>query len=110
LFTLPFALLGGFGLLTGPVMGAIAWLLLGVYQIGYTIEDPFQGSLRLNVLCDAVYRDVMFGIKQKQDPRGSAFALEAAEMDEWDRLDGIQRVHVVQETQTEVSEVNALRP
>ena len=33
LFTLPFTILGDLGLLTGPVMGAIAWLLLGVYQV-----------------------------------------------------------------------------
>eukprot|EP00567_Pseudictyota_dubia_P009111 CAMPEP_0197462970 /NCGR_PEP_ID=MMETSP1175-20131217/60541_1 /TAXON_ID=1003142 /ORGANISM="Triceratium dubium, Strain CCMP147" /LENGTH=52 /DNA_ID=CAMNT_0042998605 /DNA_START=52 /DNA_END=207 /DNA_ORIENTATION=+ len=41
-------------------MAVIAWLLLGVYEIGYSIEDPFQGSLRLNILCDAIYRDVMY--------------------------------------------------
>lgn len=45
--------------MTGPVMGIVAWLLFGVYQIGYSIEDPFQGSLRLSILCDAIRRDVI---------------------------------------------------
>jgi predicted membrane chloride channel (bestrophin family) len=61
LFSLPFALIRDFGLLTGPVMGLAAWLFYGIYQIGYTIEDPFQGSLRLSTLCDAIFRDVMMG-------------------------------------------------
>jgi len=28
-------------------------------EIGYTIEDPFQGSLRLSIICDAIRRDVL---------------------------------------------------
>jgi predicted membrane chloride channel (bestrophin family) len=59
LFTLPFALVKDLGLLTAPVTACIAWLLFGVYQIGYSIEDPFQGSLRLSILCDAIRRDVL---------------------------------------------------
>ena len=43
LFTLPFALVKDLGLLTAPIVGVIAWLLFGVYQIGHSIEDPFQG-------------------------------------------------------------------
>ena len=38
-----------------------AWSYFGIYQIGYTIEDPFQSALRLDTLCDAIYRNVMFG-------------------------------------------------
>ena len=38
-----------------------SWLLYGIYQIGYTIEDPFQGSLRLTILSEAIFRDVMYG-------------------------------------------------
>jgi len=57
--TLPFALVKDLGLMTGPAMGIMAWLLFGVYQIGYSIEDPFQGSLRLSALCDAIRRDVI---------------------------------------------------
>ena len=41
-------------------MAVTSWLLFGVYQIGASIEDPFQGSLRLKILCHAIYRDVMF--------------------------------------------------
>jgi predicted membrane chloride channel (bestrophin family) len=59
LFTLPFALISDLGLLAAPVNACIAWLLFGVYQIGYSIEDPFQGSLRLSILCDAIRRNVL---------------------------------------------------
>jgi len=59
LLTLPFALIKDLGLLTGPVVGGMSWLLFGVYEIGYTIEDPFQGTLRLSILCDGIRRDVL---------------------------------------------------
>ena len=59
LVTLPFCLVKEMGLLTGPAMAVISWLLFGVYQIGYSIEDPFQGSLRLSILCDAIRKDVL---------------------------------------------------
>jgi predicted membrane chloride channel (bestrophin family) len=60
LFTLPFCMVKDLGLLlTAPATAGIAWLLLGVYQIGYSIEDPFAGSLRLSILCDAIRRDVL---------------------------------------------------
>lgn len=57
--TLPFSLVRDFGLLTGPVTAVVAWLLFGVYQIGHSIEDPFQGSLQLSALCDDIRRDVL---------------------------------------------------
>jgi hypothetical protein len=84
LFSLPFCLLDDLGILTGPVMAAMAWLLLGVYQIGYSIEDPFQGSLRLSVLCDAVYRDVMYIGRLQENPRDSAYELEE---EQWDAME-----------------------
>eukprot|EP00980_Cylindrotheca_fusiformis_P029419 scaffold23471_cov141-Cylindrotheca_fusiformis.AAC.16 len=59
LFTLPFALVGSLKAVTGPVVFLISWLLFGVYEIGYSIEDPFQGTLRLSVLCDLIRRDVL---------------------------------------------------
>jgi predicted membrane chloride channel (bestrophin family) len=62
LFSLPFGMVKDLGFLTAPVMGLIAWLLLGIYQIGFEIEDPFTGSLRLQVLCDAIYRDMLYGL------------------------------------------------
>lgn len=45
--------------MTGPVTAVIAWLLFGIYQIGYHVEDPFQGSLRLSILCEAIRNDLM---------------------------------------------------
>lgn len=72
LFTLPFALVQDMGLFTALVNACIAWLLFGVYQIGYSIEDPFQGSLRLSILCDAIRRNV---IGQSEELRDSAFRL-----------------------------------
>lgn len=59
LFTLPFALVGSLKYVTGPVLFLVSWLLFGVYEIGYSIEDPFQGTLRLSVLCDTIRRDVL---------------------------------------------------
>jgi hypothetical protein len=59
LFTLPFCLVKDLGILTGLVTAIMAWLLFGIYQIGYHVEDPFQGSLRLSILCDAIRRDLM---------------------------------------------------
>ena len=46
-------------LLTGPVVFLVSWLLFGVYEIGYSIEDPFQGTLRLSVICETIRRDVL---------------------------------------------------
>jgi predicted membrane chloride channel (bestrophin family) len=70
LFTLPFAVVGSLGLLTGPVCGITAWLLYGIYQIGHSIEDPFQKTLRLSMLCHAIKLDVL-----GDERRTSAFQL-----------------------------------
>lgn len=59
LFTLPFALVKDLGLFTAPTVAVVAWLFFGVYQIGYSIEDPFQGSLRLSILCDTIRKNVV---------------------------------------------------
>lgn len=59
LFTLPFCMVESTKLLTAPAVFLVSWLLFGVYEIGYSIEDPFQGTLRLSVLCDTVRRDVL---------------------------------------------------
>ena len=50
LLSLPFALVKDAGILTGPVIFLMSWLLFGVYEIGYSIEDPFQGTLRLSIM------------------------------------------------------------
>lgn len=42
LWTLPFGLVKDLGLLTGPVVAIVSWILFGVYEIGTRIEDPFQ--------------------------------------------------------------------
>jgi len=86
LLSLPFSLVKDLGLMTAPVMGIIAWLLLGVYEIGYAIEDPFQGSLNLNSLCESIHKDVMYGyfgddIKRS---RGNAFQIDKEESEEWE--------------------------
>jgi predicted membrane chloride channel (bestrophin family) len=70
--TLPFALINELGLLTAPVAGVSAWLLFGTYQIGAFIQDPFQGSLKVQTLCDAIYGDVMY-LDNLKNPRESAY-------------------------------------
>lgn len=72
LLSLPFALIKDMGLMTGPALFMISWMLFGVYEIGYSIEDPFQGTLRLSILCDAIRRDVL----GDEIIRNTAFALD----------------------------------
>lgn len=72
LLSLPFALVQNSGLLTGPVLFVVSWLLFGVYEIGYSIEDPFQGTLRLSILCDTIRRDII----GDEMIRGTAFQLD----------------------------------
>lgn len=81
LVTLPLALMKTYGWWTAPVMGLAAWLLYGIYQIGYSIEDPFQGSLRLATLCDSIFRDVMCDAR-----RATAFSVSMGEYEEWKDL------------------------
>lgn len=85
--TLPFGLVNSLGLLTGPVVGMVAWLMFGVYQIGHTIEDPFQGSLRLTDMCNSIYRDVMYGDRNEAGMRReSAFRKEGEKDRDWDSV------------------------
>lgn len=86
MLTLPFALIGSLGLITGPCLTIMSWLLYGIYQIGYNIEDPFQSTLRLSILCDAIRRDVFaeellqrdtaFVIDEEEEKRDSVYADE----------------------------------
>ncbi len=86
-FTLPFGVVDKLGLLTGPVVGIVAWLMYGVYEIGHRIEDPFQGSLRLTDLCNGIYRDVMFGDRNQAGMRRqSAFRKDFEKESDWDRV------------------------
>lgn len=59
LITLPFCLVDSLGFATAPMIALISWILFGVYEIGTRIEDPFQGTLRLSILCDAIRKDVL---------------------------------------------------
>jgi hypothetical protein len=79
LATLPFALVKDVGLLTGPVVGITAWLFFGIYQIGHSIEDPFQKTLRLSILCDAIHQDVL----GEAEARNSAFALDDLKLESY---------------------------
>jgi len=72
LWTLPFVMAKDLGLLTGPVVAVLSWILFGVYEIGSRIEDPFQGTLRLSIYCDAIRRDVL----TDSIARDTAFELE----------------------------------
>ncbi|CAB9500297.1 UPF0187 protein [Seminavis robusta] len=83
LLTLPFTMVKDLGFMTGPAAAVIAWLMFGIYQIGYSIEDPFQGSLRLSILCDAIREDVMGNLDDddqdmvEDQARDSAYHVEA---------------------------------
>jgi Bestrophin, RFP-TM, chloride channel len=72
LFSFPFSILKDLNLLTGPVVFIVGWLLFGVYEIGVRIEDPFQGTLRLSIMCDTIRRDVL----ADESIRSTAFDLE----------------------------------
>jgi len=72
LISLPFCLVETSGFLTGPMVCMISWTLFGVYEIGTRIEDPFQGTLRLSILCDGIRRDVFSDLLI----RDSAFQLD----------------------------------
>ena len=86
-FTLPFGLIDKLGLLTGPTVGMVAWLMFGVYQIGHTIEDPFAGSLRLTDMCNSIYRDVMYGDRNEAGMRReSAFRKDGEKDNDWDSV------------------------
>jgi hypothetical protein len=75
LFTLPFCLVQPLKFVTAPAIFLISWLMFGIYEIGYSIEDPFQGTLRLSVLCDAIRRDVL----ADEVIRSTAFEIEEEE-------------------------------
>jgi len=106
LFTLPFALIPQMGIMTGPATAIIAWLMFGVYEIGYSIEDPFQGSLRLSILCDAIRTDVL---NMDNDDDGDL------EQDESWMLDGVAqntlKTHILDAAQlASVGKNNSLLP
>lgn len=80
LFSLPFVVVKDLQFMTGPVLFLVSWMLFGVFEIGSAIEDPFQGTLRLSILCDTIRRDVL----GDEYVRRSAFNLEEETEDEED--------------------------
>lgn len=77
---------------------------LGVYEIGYAIEDPFQGSLRLSILCDTIRRDVL----ADERLRATAFDLEekVEELDELVEREGEIVDELEPETMANQTDVN----
>ncbi|KIY95166.1 hypothetical protein MNEG_12797 [Monoraphidium neglectum] len=54
---LPFTLFGSLGLATPPLCLMIAFLLLGIEEIGVSIEEPFS-ILALEAVCDSATNNV----------------------------------------------------
>lgn len=65
--TLPFAVLDGFGWGQVAVSSLIAFILLGIEEIGVEIEDPFgcdENDLPLENFCQTVRRDLSVGFSE----------------------------------------------
>lgn len=96
LFSLPLAVVKDLKLWTGPMLFLVSWLLFGVYEIGVRIEDPFQGSLRLSIMCDMIRRDVL----GDENVRSTAFQLPEEEVNGVSDLD-VEEFEGAAETTTE---------
>jgi putative membrane protein len=58
---LPFELVGGLGLWTGPILAFIALILLGIEEVGAEIEEPFghdPNDLPLDLICDTMRNNI----------------------------------------------------
>jgi ion channel-forming bestrophin family protein len=58
---LPFELVGGLGWWTGPILGFISLILLGIEELGAEIEEPFgrdPNDLPLDVICNTMLKNV----------------------------------------------------
>jgi ion channel-forming bestrophin family protein len=61
-FTLPFALVDRFGLVTIPVTLVVAYILFGIEEIGVEIEDPFgedTNDLPLEKICATIEQNLL---------------------------------------------------
>jgi putative membrane protein len=61
-FTLPFALVDRFGLVTIPVTLVVAYVLFGIEEIGVEIEDPFgedTNDLPLEKICTTIEENLL---------------------------------------------------
>ena len=81
--TLPFAVCGELGLATGPVIGVLTWALFGIYEIGVQIEDPFQRTLKLSVICEQIKNEI---VDEDWRDRRSAFNFDEAKLDQTHHL------------------------
>jgi len=62
LFSLPFALVGDFGWVTVPALAAIAYVFMGIEEIGVEIEDPFgldPNDLPLERICTGIQKTLL---------------------------------------------------
>lgn len=58
---LPFELVGGLGLWTGPILAFVSLILLGIEEIGAEIEEPFghdPNDLPLDVICETMLNNI----------------------------------------------------
>lgn len=61
LLLLPWELVNGLTWWTGPILGFISFLVLGIDEIGSEIEEPFghdPNDLPLDVICNTMFRNV----------------------------------------------------
>ncbi len=71
LLLLPWELVSGLTWWTGPILGFISFILLGIDEIGSEIEEPFghdPNDLPLDVICNTMYRNVEDLIKTSSAP------------------------------------------
>jgi len=66
-FFLPFALAGEFDLMTVPITFIVAYVFIGIEEIGVEIEDPFghdENDLPLEAICATIERNLLDMIHQ----------------------------------------------
>jgi ion channel-forming bestrophin family protein len=76
-FTLPFALIGRFGWMTGLAVMMVAYILYGIEEIGVEIEDPFgtdENDLPLEQFCETIEANLM-GVAEEVEREGMSGAL-----------------------------------
>lgn len=78
LFTLPMALVNDFGWVTVPAILLIAYVMLGVEEIGVEIEDPFGddvNDLPMKTLCETIQNNLQ-ALRPGQRPSAATPQLE----------------------------------
>jgi ion channel-forming bestrophin family protein len=72
LLLLPWELVNGLTWWTGPILGFISFILLGIDEIGSEIEEPFghdPNDLPLDVICNTMYTNIEDLIKTSSSPK-----------------------------------------